>query len=134
MSKNMNYLPKDHNHVSPYLIVKNGEPLVQFIKDVFQADETLRFMNNDGGIIHVELKIKDSVIMIGEGGDQFETTNSLLHVYVEDVDSIYKKALECGGISITEPLDQPFGDRNATFKHPEGITWTVAKQISERPL
>lgn len=114
--------------VTPYLI--SGETgLVAWIQRVFDAEETFRSVGSAGGS-HVEVRLGDSMLMIGDGGPGGESFPAMLYVYVDDVDATYARALEAGATSAEEPADQPHGERHAGVRDPFGNVWYVAAAVA----
>jgi len=113
-----------HAAVSPYLVVGSAAPLLDFMARVFDAREIRRHTEPDGRIRHAELRIRDSVIMVGERPGTAPAPASL-HVYVQDVDQTYQRALDAGARSIVAPRDQDYGDRTAGVTDPSGNTWWI---------
>ena len=114
-------IPEGFHSVTPYLLVRDVRALIEFLKKSFDAKET--FLHDLGnGHVHAEVTIGDSVVMIG----QSDPMPAQIYLYVNDVDATYKRALQAGATSISEPADQPYGDRNAGLKDPSGNTWYVA--------
>ncbi|MHA2503475.1 MAG: VOC family protein [Candidatus Kariarchaeaceae archaeon] len=122
----MSYLPKTHNHVSPFLVVQFAEPVIEFLEEVFNAELISHFPHDEGGVVHAELKIKDSVIMIGEGNNYYPPAKSILHIYVPDCDATIQRALDKGATLIREPETFANGDRRGAVIGPQGNTWAVA--------
>jgi PhnB protein len=114
---------------TPYLGVQGAARLIDFMKDVFAAEETTRMQMPDGSVGHAELKIGDSLIMTGDAGE----LKPMVLVYVPDVDATYDRALAAGAVSLREPADQPYGDRNAQVKDPLGNIWFIATHIKDVP-
>lgn len=110
--------------IVPYLTVKGAEQLVEFVKQAFGANETFRTTGSAGGM-HAEVMVGDSKLMIG-GYPDVEEKPAALHLYVPDADAVYKRALEAGAISLEEPVDQFYGDREAGVKDPSGNVWWIA--------
>ena len=123
------YKPEGYNSVSPYLIVKGAQRLVDLLKNIFDAKEIRRFDMPDGTIMHIELRIDDSIIMLGDASETYPPIPQVLHVYVPDADKAYSKALEegCEGV---EPPAQREGDpdRRGTFRDFGGNLWSVGTQ------
>ena len=115
-------VPAGFHTATPYLAVPDATKLIDFMKQVFGAEETLRMPNADGSVGHAELKIGDSVIMTGDAGE----LRPMLYLYVEDVDATYRTALEAGAKSLREPVDQFYGDRSAQVRDPLGNVWFIA--------
>jgi uncharacterized glyoxalase superfamily protein PhnB len=117
--------------VTPYLIVNEVIGLVDFVKQAFGAQELFR-ASGPGGGIHAEIKIGDSIIMMGGGGNWRGTpTPTGIHLYVEDADAVYERALKAGAISLRRPVDQPYGDREASVKDLTGNHWYIATHKGE---
>jgi uncharacterized glyoxalase superfamily protein PhnB len=125
----VNPIPDNVQRVTPYLIAKNVESVMEFAESVFGANITEALKGSDGSISHGEFKIGDSLIMIGSQGG--ETVPSMLYVYVEDTDVTYNKALEKGAKSLMEPADQFYGDRNAGVQDKDGIQWWIASRVED---
>jgi PhnB protein len=122
-------VPHGHRMVTPYLVAADGNALLDFVKETFSAEEVLRVVTPIGGV-HGEMRIGDSVLMMGGGVPGKKFPGSLqpqaLHVYVEDSDAVYHKALAAGATSIDAPRDQEYGERSATIKDPAGNFWYIA--------
>ncbi len=123
------YKPAGYSTVSPYLIVNDAQKVVDFLQSVFNATEMRRFDRPDGSIKHLEVKIEDSIIMIGEAMGDGSANTTHLHVYVQDVDATYKRALIAGGASLQEPSQQDDPDRRAGVTGPGGNSWWFATQV-----
>jgi len=112
--------------VTPYLIVPGAAELIDFVKEAFGAEELFRGIGSAGGI-HAEVRIGDSMVMIGGGGAWRGTPRPTgLHIYVKDADAVYERAMKAGGISLHKPADQPYGDREASVKDQSGNHWYIA--------
>src|SRR2546428_5386205 len=110
--------------ITPYLTVKRAEELVEFVKQVFGGIEVLRTTGSAGGL-HAEVWIGESKLMIG-GYETVEEMPTALHLYVQDADAVYQRAIEAGATSLEEPVDQFYGDREAGVKDPTGNVWWIA--------
>ena len=124
-------IPDNYPRVSPYLLSNDVGKTIDFVKDVFGAKEIERMTLPDGTVNHGEVRIGDSVIMIGKANPQFPPSSPMLYVYVEDTDTAYKKALNAGAASIMEPSNQFYGDRNAGVKDSDGIQWWIASHVED---
>jgi uncharacterized glyoxalase superfamily protein PhnB len=122
--------PKDYPTISPYLVVNEPEQVIDFFKQIFGAIELRRYTNPDGSLMHIELRIDDSVIMLGGGGEQWPAFPSMLHVYVDDVETVYQRALDAGAQPVQDPQQQEGDpDKRGGFKDPSGNTWWVATEV-----
>jgi PhnB protein len=110
--------------ITPYLTVRGAEQLVEFVKTAFDGVEVFRTTGSAGGL-HAEVTIGDSKLMIG-GYENVQEIPTALHLYVADADAVYRRALEAGGTSLEEPVDQFYGDREAGIKDPTGNVWWIA--------
>jgi PhnB protein len=120
-------IPEDYHTVTPYIVVKGADKLIDFMKQAFDAKETERMSMPDGSIGHAEVRIGDSVIMMGDAReDMWKTMPTSIYLYVEDCDAVYKRALEAGATTLMEPKDQFYGDRSGGVRDPVGNHWFIA--------
>jgi len=117
-------LPKNYQKVMPYLIIKNIPDFIHFAQKVFAAKELLVHKDNIGQVVHAEITIDDSTIMMGESNDNWGVQNAGLFIYVENADETYSKALELGATEVTPLQDQEYG-RSGGIKDPFGNTWWI---------
>ena len=121
--------PESYSSVSPYLVVAGAQKVIDFLKTTFGATELRRYDMPDGSIMHAEVRVDDTVIMLGDGGESFPPFPSLIHVYVADVDRVYARAIEAGGTPVEEPRTREGDpDRRGSVKDPCGNTWSIATQ------
>lgn len=125
MTSNVKPIPDGYHTVTPYLKVEGVAELIDFLKRAFEAVETERLPGPDGKVGHAEVRIGDSVVMMGEAGDG-NPMPAMIYLYVSDTDAAYKRALEAGATSLMEPADQFYGDRNGGVQDPFGNIWWVA--------
>lgn len=119
-------IPEGYNTVTPYLIVKGVPALIDFLKQAFDAKEIERHSQPDGSVMHAEVKIGDSILMMGEAAGKWSPMPAGFYLYVTDTDAVYKRAMQSGATSVMEPMDQFYGDRNAGVKDPSGNQWWIA--------
>ncbi len=110
--------------VTPYLTVRKAPELVDFVKQAFGATEIFRTVGSAGGM-HCEVKIGESMVMIG-GGEGIPEWPTAIHLYVPDVDATYQRALDAGAISLAAPMDQEYGERSAAVQDATGNHWYIA--------
>ncbi len=122
-------IPKGYRALTPYLVAQDADALVNFVKQTFNAEEKFRAVGSAGGY-HCEVKLGDSMLMIGGGGPGLswsgETMPGAFHVYVRNCDEVYQRALAAGGESMGEPTDQSYGERSASVKDSAGNYWYIA--------
>ena len=117
--------------VTPYLLVAGADAELAFLKAAFGAQERDVSRNTDGSIMHAEITIGDSLVMIGQAGGQWQPRDGAFYLWVDDVDATYRKALAAGGTSESEPEDKPYGHRNAGVIDPSGLTWWIAAPVKK---
>jgi uncharacterized glyoxalase superfamily protein PhnB len=127
----VDYKPKQYHAVTPYLTVSNPQQTIDFAKNVLGAELIFQMKGPDGSIGHAELKIDDSIVMVGQAGGMWTPTPASLYVYVPDVDSTYKKAVQFGAKSEKEPADQFYGDRNASVLDENGTRWSFGTHVED---
>ncbi len=115
-----------HQQAMPYIIVEKAEDFIDFVRQIFQAEEMIRNMNNDHKIQHSELKIGESTILLAEATEQYPAHYGSMYVYVKDTDKTYYDALDAGAKSLMEPMEEDYGARGAGFQDPFGNIWWIA--------
>lgn len=124
-------IPANFPRVAPYLIVKNVEETMDFVQYVFEGEVREKMKTPDGSVNHGEMNIGNSVIMMGKASEDYPPLNAMIYIYVEDTDKAYKQAIEKGAVSVMEPADQFYGDRNAGVKDKDGISWWMATHVED---
>jgi PhnB protein len=124
------YMPEGYRTITPYLTVADAPQLINFVKQTFGAEESFRTTGAAGGI-HCELRVGNTMLMVGGGAGQGSSWSgtpspSSLHIYVPDCDAAYQRALRANATSVSEPADQPWGERMARVKDPSGNNWFIA--------
>ena len=117
--------------VTPYLLVAGADAELAFLKAAFGAQERDVSRNTDGSIMHAEITIGDSLVMIGQAGGQWQPRDGAFYLWVDDVDATYRRALAAGATSESEPEDKPYGHRNAGVIDPSGLTWWIAAPVKK---
>jgi PhnB protein len=126
-------IPEGYHSVTPYLIIDGATAALDFYKKAFGAVELFR-MEHEGKIGHAEIKIGDSRIMLADeqpnmgyvSPQALGGTPVSLMIYVDDVDTIYKQAIDAGSFELRAVEDQFYGDRSGNLKDPFGHVWTIA--------
>jgi PhnB protein len=126
----LSFKPEGYSTVSPYLIADGAQRVIDFLKAAFDARELRRYDMPDGTIMHAEVRIGDTVVMIGDAGESWPAVLTHVHVYVPDVDATYRQAMNAGGVAVQPPVrkaDDP--DRRGGVKDPAGNTWWIGTQV-----
>ena len=122
-------IPAGYHTVTPYLVAQDADAVIDFVKQTFGGEETFRAVGSAGGY-HCEVRVEDSVLMIGGGGKELswkgESMLGAFHVYVRDCDAAYQRALQAGGKSLMAPADQEYGERTASVIDAAGNHWYIA--------
>lgn len=121
----VSFIPDGYHSVTPYLVVQDVSRLIEFLKQAFDAEETFRMPKDDGTVMHAEVRIGDSMVMMGEATGDIEPMPASIQLYVENADSVYDRAIQAGASSIREPEDQFYGDRSSGVKDPVGNQWWI---------
>lgn len=123
------YKPADHSDVSIYMMAKDADGVIDFAKKILRAAEVMRLARDDGTIMHAELRIGDSIIMLSQGTDAFPAFPIWLHVYVPDVDATYREALAYGAKSAQAPETKGDSDKRGGVVDGSGNTWWIATAV-----
>jgi len=132
-------IPKGYHTVTPSLVVDGAAKAIDFYKKALEAEELMRFPGPDGTIMHAEIRIGDSRIMLGDempeqggrGPKSYGGTPVSFFVYRENVDAAWKRAVEAGGKPIMPLADQFWGDRAGCFEDPFGHHWWLAQHVQD---
>ena len=134
-------IPDGYPRVTPYLIVDGASAAIDFYRSILGADERMRMDGPNGKIGHAEIAIGDSVVMLADehpemgarGPRSVGGTPVTLHVYVEDVDQVFERAVGAGAKELQAVEDKFYGDRGGSFEDPFGHQWHVASHVEDVP-
>ena len=126
----MDFKPDGYSTVSPYLIVTDAELTIRFLQTVFDANEIRRFADDSGRLMHAEVRLGDTVVMLADCTDSWPAIPSYVHVYVPDVDEAYRRALAAGGTSVQEQAKKDDDDKRGGVKDGGGTTWWIATKVT----
>ncbi|UOM35542.1 glyoxalase/bleomycin resistance/extradiol dioxygenase family protein [Acuticoccus sp. I52.16.1] len=121
------FKPDGYTSVAPYLIVADAEATLSFLERALGARRRRIFEREDGSVMHAEVLVDDTVVMLGE---MPESQPAHVHVYVADVDAAFARALAAGGTSAQPPAEKGDGDRRGGVVDPNGITWWLSTQLA----
>jgi|SRR4051794_2582577 PhnB protein len=137
----VNAIPDGYPRVTPYLIVDDGAGAIEFYKSVLGAKERMRMAGPDDRVGHAELELGSSLIMLADEHPEMGArapksvggTPVSLHVYVDDADGAFERAIEAGAESRSPVEDKFYGDRMGSFEDPFGHHWHVATHVEDVP-
>jgi PhnB protein len=136
---NVKPVPEGFHTVTPYLYFKGAAKAIDFYKKAFGATERVRMPGPKGEIMHAEIKIGDSIVMLSEENPQMDAlspqsiggTPSVLHIYLPNVDAVVQNAVEAGAKLVRPVKDQFYGDRSGMLLDPFGHKWSVATHVED---
>src|SRR5215468_10380215 len=124
-------VPDGYHTVTPFLVANDAAALVEFAKRAFDAKVVVEMRDPKGAIMHAELEIGDSRIMLGQASEQHKAMPCGIYLYVPDVDATYKKAIAAGATSTMEPANQFYGDRNGGVRDQNGNMWWIGTHVED---
>jgi PhnB protein len=123
------FKPDGYSTASPYLIVDGAAGTIAFLQRVFGATELRRYPDPGGRLMHAEVRIDDTVIMLADCTAQWPALPASVHIYVQDVDATYRRALDAGATSVQEPVKKDDDDKRGGVKDAGGTTWWIATMV-----
>lgn len=124
------FKPEGYNSVSPYFVCDEPEAFADFLKKVFDGKELRKFTSENNKIVHAEMKLYDSVIMYSGSNENYPANKLLVHIYLPDVDQVFKKAIDYGCRKIDEPVQHTGeADKRGNFEDPWKNLWSIATQM-----
>jgi PhnB protein len=129
--KAASYIPKDCHAITPYLLVPDVGRFIEFLKQAFGGVERERIGRPDGTILHAQVMIADSLLMIGQPQPPWTPRPVMLYLYVPNCDATYNQALAAGAESVVEPTDMFYGDRHACVRDLAGNDWWIATHLED---
>jgi uncharacterized glyoxalase superfamily protein PhnB len=127
----VNAIPEGFRTITPYFSVRDAAKLIEFLKLAFDAKEIEVMKMPDGTVMHAQVEVGDSMVMIGQAspkdlGDRNSMMPAMLYMYVKDADAVYSKAVQAGAKSVMEPVDQFYGDRSGAVEDISGNQWWIS--------
>jgi len=129
-----NYVPQGCHSITPYLVVADAGRLMEFLTQAFGGVEQAKLMGPNGRIAHAQMRIGDSLVMIGEPPPSSQPRTNMLYLYVPDVDTTYRQALKAGAKSVVEPANMFYGDRHSCVQDIADNTWWIATHIEDMSM
>jgi PhnB protein len=133
MRKPGSHLREGLRSLTPYLAIRGADRLIEFSREAFGAVELLRVAQPDGPVQHAEVRIGDSVVEMGDRGDAPPSPGAI-HLYVDDADAVYARALAAGAVSVVGITDMPYGDREGDVRDPFGNHWYIGTRREGGPI
>lgn len=123
------HIPEGLRTVNTYLHPADAAGLIEFLKRAFDAEEVRVYREPAGVVAHAQIRLGDTILEMGQAHGPYQPMPTGFHFYVPDVDAVYEQALEAGATSISAPADQPYGERAAGVRDPEGNSWFLATPL-----
>ena len=124
-------IPEGFHAITSYLTVPGIPKLMEFLGKAFDARLIMRMDGPGGKVMHAEMKIGDSIVMMGEPQGPWQPRPCNVYLYVNDCDAVYRSAIQAGAKSLNEPQDQFYGDRSAGVEDPSGNYWWIATHVED---
>ena len=124
------FKPENYSTASPYLIVADAAATIKFLHEVFAAPVLRKFPDAQGRLMHAEVRIDDTVIMLADSTSDWPAVPSYVHIYVSDVDATYARALAAGATSVQEPAKKDDDDKRGGVRDVGGTTWWIATRVA----
>ena len=124
-------IPDGYHTVTPYLMVKDAAKFIAFMSAAFDAKTSEQLMRPDGKIGHTEIRLGDSVIMLSEAVEPHQPSSVMLHIYVEDADATFERAVAAGGTVVSKPSHQFYGDHAGGVREPTGNMVWIATHVED---
>lgn len=112
--------------VNAYIVADDAEAELKFLETAFTGRITTCTRNDDGSVMHAEIAVGDSVVMLGQASERWKATRAALYLWIDDVDATFAQAKAAGGRVESEPADMPYGHRHGGIIDPAGNTWWIA--------
>jgi uncharacterized glyoxalase superfamily protein PhnB len=122
----VHYMRPGFSSITPYILVKEAARFIEFLKSAFQGTEKMRVPEPDGTIMHAEVAVGNGMIEIGDANEVYPARPMAIHLYVDDSDATYERAVQAGAAPIYPMADQPWGDRQGAVKDQFGNHWYIA--------
>ncbi|CAN5856254.1 Dot/Icm type IV secretion system effector PhnB [soil metagenome] len=124
-------IPEGYTPVTPYLIVKDVDALLKFLKDTFEAEVKEEHRMPDGTVMHADVMIGGAHIMMGQASEKWAERLGSIMVYVPDADAVYARALRAGGKSLQDMTTHFYGDRSGGVEDPTGVAWWISTHVED---
>lgn len=123
------YKPDGYTSVAPYLVVTDAAATIRFLERALDAELLRSHPDGEGRLMHAEVRIDDTVVMLGDSAEGWPPVAAHVHVYVADVDAAYRRALAEGATSVQEPMRKQDEDKRGGVRDPGGTTWWISTRM-----
>jgi PhnB protein len=130
-SSTVNPIPVGYHTLTPFIMAKQADKLIDFIKSAFGGTVITLHKTPDGNVMHAEIRIGDSRLMLSEATDKYPAMPAMIYLYTEDCDDVYQKAIQAGGTSLREPTTEFYGDRSCGVQDFAGNQWWIATHVED---
>lgn len=124
-------IPEGYHTITPFLVAEDATGLIKFMKKAFKGEITYMMQSDDGIVRHATVRIGDSIVMLSSATEMYKPTTAMLHLYVDDMDTVYDQAVKAGGESVREPRNEFYGDRSSCVKDKWGNQWFISTHIED---
>jgi PhnB protein len=124
--------PEGYNSASPYLVVSDAKATLDFLEAGFGTERLRCITRPDGKIVHAEARIDDSVVMLSDAAEGWPPVAAHVHIYVQDVDASYARAIEAGAKSVMVPVQKEDADKRGGVQDSGGTTWWISTQVGSQ--
>lgn len=131
MSITPNYVPRSYKTLNVLLTVPNAQKAIEFYNSAFGAEVVMELRDDDQNIVHAEIRIEDTVIMIHQGSSINDSSSVTLQLYVGDVEGVVEEAVSAGAEVISPITEKFYGDRAGKLKDPFGLTWIISTHVED---
>lgn len=133
MSVTPNYVPREYKTITVNLVVPDAERAIKFYNSAFGAELTMKLVDPDGLVVHAEMKIEDTIIMLSEDKDVVPGNHVVIQIYTGDVEGLFEAAIMSGAREIFPVKEQFYGDRAGRVMDPFGFQWIIATHVEDVP-
>jgi PhnB protein len=131
VSSEVQPVPEGYATVAPWIVTRDSAREIEFLTAAFDGEELGRMHDEEGSIVHAEVRIGDFVVLLFDAKDAWPDTPALLRLYMKDIDEVFEKALRAGATSVTDLFDSPWGDRGGRICDPLGNIWWLVEHVED---
>lgn len=130
-NKSVRPVPEGFHTITPYLVAENAQGLIDFIENAFGGRVTFISKTDNGKISHATMSIGDSIVMISDAMEGMPPQPAMLYLYLEDVDAVFRKAVQAKAAAVRQPLTEFYGDRSGAVKDQWNNMWWIATHVED---